>query len=211
MRRVELDAHEDLRVDRDALLRQIGRDRMNSHELRREPVRPVESRLRARAHGIDLGRRRASRGGIHHFPRERRAVRRVLADEAVQMRRAGPRQPDDEHGVGYLLALDGRVLRTLLLEAQQILEQAHEELAHGDPAERRETRLVAIRLEQPLERLLDRPRAEVAADPARRSAERSKLSISSEGGSAPSRAQRPTAGVQGGHRAAHAACGKAHR
>ena len=45
VRRVELDAHEDLRRDRDTFLRQIGRDRMDAHELRRQPIGPAEASL----------------------------------------------------------------------------------------------------------------------------------------------------------------------
>ena len=48
VRRVELDAHEDLRRDRDALLRQICGDRMNAHELRRQAIGPAEPRGRLR-------------------------------------------------------------------------------------------------------------------------------------------------------------------
>ncbi len=65
-------------------------------------------------------------------------------------------------GSATALPLDLGMRTALCLEQQQILEQAHDELAHGDAAERRELGLVAIRLQQPLERLVDRPRAEVA-------------------------------------------------
>ena len=101
-------------------------------------------------------------------------------------------------------------VRALLLEAQQILEQAHEELAHGDPAECRETRLVAIRLEQPLERLLDRPCAERGGPGAPLGGAQQVVELE-RGWIGAESAQCPTAGVQSGHRAAHAACGKAHR
>ena len=120
--------------------------------------------MRARD-ALDVRRRLAARGRVHHFPRERRAVVGILAHEAVQVRRARARQADDEHRIGHLLALDVGMLRALRLEQQQILEQAHDELAHGDAAERRELGLVAIGLEQALERLVDRPRAEVARRP----------------------------------------------
>ena len=154
--------------------------------------------------------RLAARGRVHHFPRERRAVAGILAHEPVQVRRARTRQPDDEHGVGDLLALDLGMRTALCLEQQQILEQAHDELAHGDAAERRELGLVAIGLEQPLERLVDRPRAEVAhAGAPARGLEQA---VDLEGGRIGADASQSSAAcVQGTDGAAHAARGKAHR
>ena len=163
VRRVELDAHEDLRRDRDALLRQVGRDRVNAHELRREAIGPCEPRRRLGAHARDFGGG-ARRRGVHDLPRQRGAIGRVLADEAVQVRRARARQADDEHGGGDPLLLDARVRRALGFHAQQVVEQAHEIFADSDPAERREVGLVVIGLQQPLERLGEVPCA-VAARP----------------------------------------------
>ncbi len=169
-------------------------------------------RLRARAHGIDLGRRRAARGGVHHFPGERRAVRRILTHEPVQMRRAGPRQADDEHGVGDALSARSRDCAALCSSSRNRFSSRLTTSSRTviRPSVVR-SRLVAIGLEQPFERLLDRPRAERGSTPARRSAARSKSSRSSEGGSAPSRRSARPPVFKARHRAAHAACGKAHR
>ena len=60
-------------------------------------------------------------------------------------------------GAAMRCELDARVCGALRFHAQQVVEQAHDELAHGDPAERRERGLVAIRLQQPLERLGEVP------------------------------------------------------
>ena len=93
---------------------------------------------------------------------DQRAILGVLTQEAVQMSRARSRQTDDEHRVADRLSLDERIRRALRLEAQQVLEQAHEQLADGDPAERREVGFAPIGVEQTRERLFDRPRAECA-------------------------------------------------
>ncbi len=158
VRRMELDAHEHLRRDRDAFLRQVGRDRMDAHELRRQPIGPAEPRARLRPGALDGGGRARSRR-IHDLPRQRRAIRGIFADQTVQVRSARSRQADDEHGRRDALLLDARVCAALRFHAQQVVEQAHDELAHGDPAECRERGLVAIRLQQPLERLGEVPRA----------------------------------------------------
>ena len=48
VRRMELNAHEDLRGDRDALLRQVRRDRVDPHELGRQAIGPREPRRNPR-------------------------------------------------------------------------------------------------------------------------------------------------------------------
>jgi hypothetical protein len=60
------------------------------------------------------------------------------------------------------LLLETRVRRALGLHAQQVVEQADDILAYCDPAERRQLRFVAIRLQQPLERLGEAPVAVAA-------------------------------------------------
>jgi hypothetical protein len=78
------------------------------------------------------------------------------------VRRARARQTDDECRRRDRLALDGGVRAALGFHAQQVVEQGDEQLAHGDAAERREGGLVAIRLQQSLERLGEIPRAVIA-------------------------------------------------
>ena len=85
----------------------------------------------------------------------------------MQVRRARAWQADDEHRCDDSLPLDRGIGRALGFHAQQIVEQAHDELACRDASERREPRLVAIRFQQAVERLREIPRSVVAASRAR--------------------------------------------
>ena len=137
----------------------IGWMRMNSGA-RRSAQSSRVSGLRARARDVGGG---ARCGRIHDFPRQRRAVRGVFADEPVQVRRARARQADDEHGCGDALVARCSGLRRAPLPCAASCRAGSRELAHRDPAERRELGLVAVRLQQPLERLGEVPRAVVAS------------------------------------------------
>ena len=183
---------------------------MDAHELGRQAIGPSEPRVRfaTRARATSPAVRAARR--IHHFPRQRRAIRGVLADQAVQVRRARARQTDDEHGGRDSLPLDAWVRRALGFHAQQVVEQAHEILAHRDPAERRELRFVVIRLQQPLERLGEVPRAVVARARAARSGAVQCIGVERRGFDAET-AQRSAAQVQATDRGPDAGLREGHR
>jgi hypothetical protein len=63
------------------------------------------------------------------------------------MRRAGAWQADDEHRVADVLLLNARIVGALRFEAQQIVEQAHDEFARREAAECRQGRFIVIRLQ----------------------------------------------------------------
>jgi hypothetical protein len=89
-----------------------------------------------------------------------RSVMLGAADHPVQMSRAGARQANDEHGGDDPLLFYRRVPGALGFHTEQIFEQAHEQLAYRDAAERRQRRFVVVGLQQPLEGLGEVPRAE---------------------------------------------------
>ena len=209
---MELDAHEYLRADRDAFLRQVGRDRMDAFEFRREPVRP------ARAAGACARATRSIAAGV--APRAAGYItsqvsgarlRGILADQAVQVRGARARQADDEHRRGDASAFDRGFARSLRFEAQQILEQAHEQLAYRDAAEHREVALRCGRTRAAARvapRIGHAPKSLEPGAPTRGAPQA--VDVERSAGRCRSAAARVRR-VQGADRAAHAALRKAHR